>query len=851
MFYKNKNDESEISGNIDPVHHLAWVHMPLLEINKKSDLFIWSYEDVNGFHHPHSLLTHIQIPFNLSYACTDAELITILKKDFGGTNKHGGDFDVVIVSYDGNIYIVSNFVEPSLELVHVIGDLKEKEICSKIICISNEYNSFVVITNKSRLFVIDILEDHSVYCTELKKSLINNVFGWFKGSTDDRFINIKSVYNSIDQYIFVLTTSKIIGKRILHSHSSEDMFEYDILGNADTRIEGRTTLEKYILDFDTVVSESNDSVNIHVLIGTITSDYHDNQAISLFILTYRFNKRNKSITPVEFYHVPHQIEFTNNKEAHMMLSEMKLLTVDNNDAYIYWNNTYIITRVPTDTRSLDIFRFPDNIKKTLGSGASHLHSLFIIPPYGIVSIKQFKSTEYSVLASAMKKREQMNSDTMDVEYHQEEKNLINLENSFSAYLSSRKIDYHDITVVDEDDIIALATSIVNSNANDPRWAETRSTSSRENALITKKLIEEKIVKYDHFQRFLSQSKLDMNLSLKSKLYICSLREKLESALSLINRFSKLNQIPITFNNALKRYTESQKNKAKLSWSSPIDQYFWNISNIESILLYINLNDIVVETSSVIDLINECNSIFDTILGGVISYRERNPITLEVNEENKDDYKLWTWDESIRNSLIRQIEINMEYTGQKEESHYKEVYKLVYILLQDMKEQYSFIEKHYTDETKDLFEEYYLSMKDQFINYFGDDDESLKYAIELGKKFEEYNILVKVYDKTDNNIELEKYMDMSDEFKFCVFNYYYQNGLHHKLVTLPKKYFNDVLSYLDSMKNYQLKYLYLIHHDEWENAVGALQDEMKKITSEQRSNSTVESLLRLTKIANNK
>lgn len=678
LYYRtNHKIEHQITGNLDSELGVTWVHMTLMDMKRQSDLFLWTYKK-SPSDGKDDILVQIPIEFyQRQVPSTSADLIAVMNQD-------GLNLSVVIVTFSGNIYLVSNLHEPNnMSLCHVISDLRSDEECCKVE--RKGVSSFIIATTKSRYFEL-YFSYQGVQCQELKSSSkFMNMFNWFKSNREQPFLNCKVVSFDNQDFVFGLTINSITGLCLESFGSCTSLFDMDILKSLE--FGSGSVQEALLIDFDTSIKDNQ--LYIHVLVGLVFAE-HDQQ-VQVHVLTYIMD-RSYMLTYFEQKRLKYNFTSQDDDDMFVLLYDMKIIVTNGNqDLMIYCNDALLMVKNDSSTLlTPEIYRYP-KARKFLGHDVTNGKVNLLSPIAGILEVK---SSGRGVSYKYEKPSTKPSSSTMMME--KEEGEYFTLEKSFEIYREQNFIQNFDIT----SDINELVLSLIRNKID----------------LDTMK-VKQKLKLFNDLYKFLNESGVWNHINDITKLEFYQSREQIESCYRIfelkLDIFSKPQEL------STRRYN-TNRFQDLLSRVSSIDEIFSQIVSQK------------LDTPTI-------NSILLALLGGALSYRAT--YREDLYNLNSLPYDLWTWRRKVRDLVIQHIRTALHQITTSETSSFKvlNLYDLVDLFLLDYEDQLYFA--HSEEQIKT-----YESLREEFINPFTESRDYHLHAKELAEKHNDYKSLIKVLDE---------------------------------------------------------------------------------------------------------
>jgi len=456
----------------------------------------------------------------------------------------------------------------------------------------------------------------------------------------------------------------------------------------------------------------------------------------------------------------------------------------------------------------------------------------------------------------------------------------------------RKVDINEAIVI-------FSLQIVDAKpTSDPRWAEDSANKSSVAPLLLRHQIEEKKRKYQNFLQFLQANNLWELLNPTTRLQLIENAEKLTAASALRTLQNAQEEQKISQELLLRAMSMALAERGISpisSRSGPLwdpltvqDAFYANISKIEDILKQIqSIEKTIIANTSLIslqeirnrfELVRQTNQIFETILISARTYRTTHKefySNLHFVNDAKESLIPWTSSSLIRSLISEQIAVTIQHvmefqkevtaSGQQNENKnasddnetsnrtsnidvdilYSQIYHLGDVILDGYKEQLTHLSPTVNAEEYTALAQKYDTVKKNVITpllNFGKFD----LARELAEKYKEFNVLVTLTERMNDNERLHYYMKLfkDDGFPTFLFHWLLLNGKKRKLLEQSREYWNELEEFL--RPHPELHWIHLIHMGKYETAFDVL---ISLARSEETSALRKKILLSLAKISN--
>ncbi|XP_069091086.1 nuclear pore complex protein Nup133 [Pleurodeles waltl] len=374
---------------------------------------------------------------------------------------------------------------------------------------------------------------------------------------------------------------------------------------------------------------------------------------------------------------------------------------------------------------------------------------------------------------------------------------------------------------------------------DPRWAESvpdEAGGFSNASLILLHQLEDKMKAHTLFIDFIHEVALFERLStysvrgmpMATRLLICEHAEKLSAAIVLKNHHSKL---PVLVNAAI--MTALDKRQCPIPQNlTAADVFFREVSKIDTIfesLIDVEQSDLEstpLDSDEWAQIVVSVNSILKDMLQVASQYRQSRSSLYRADKrsEKEPEYIPWTASSGsagIRPAIIRQHGIILKKVYPQADSGLRNTLTEQLVALLD-----SFLDSYIVqlksvdnDSHKDRYDELemeYTQKRSELLTPLLDLGQ-YQWAATLAEKYCDFDILVQLCEKTDNQTRLQRYMTQFSEQNFSdfLFRWYLEKGKRGKLLSQPVSQHGQLASFLQAHEH--LSWLHEINSQEFEKA----------------------------------
>ncbi|KAJ0051108.1 hypothetical protein NL108_013845, partial [Boleophthalmus pectinirostris] len=408
-------------------------------------------------------------------------------------------------------------------------------------------------------------------------------------------------------------------------------------------------------------------------------------------------------------------------------------------------------------------------------------------------------------------------------------------------------------------------------ASDPRWAESVPDESGGfplTSLIILHQLEDKLKAHGCFMDFLLQVGLLDRLGsvsvrsspMATRLLLCEHAEKLQASMVLKNHHSRHQELMSrAVNSAL-----SKRGTPVPPSLTAADVFFREVSQIGSIFECLleeeerSLKDNPVESVQWAEVVLAVNNILKDVLQAALQYRDTKASMYRASERaaSEPEYIPWTASSCVRSVLSRQHELLLRSVYPQADSELRaavceqlvtllDVYLGGYVAqlnsVQQQKpagghqERFNALELEYTQRRGEM-----LGMLLDLGQY--------QWVATLAEKYCDFDILVQMCEKTDNQSRLQHYMSKfaNQNFSDFLFRWYMEKGKRGKLLSQPAAQHQQLASFLQSHQH--LSWLHHIHVSNFQQAHQTLYAQANAETRYFTKKKTLLALSKLTALA---
>uniref|UniRef100_A0A8C9T0A1 Nucleoporin 133 n=1 Tax=Scleropages formosus TaxID=113540 RepID=A0A8C9T0A1_SCLFO len=376
-------------------------------------------------------------------------------------------------------------------------------------------------------------------------------------------------------------------------------------------------------------------------------------------------------------------------------------------------------------------------------------------------------------------------------------------------------------------------------ASDPRWAESvpdENAGFTLTSLILLHQLEDKMKAHSFFMNFLQQVGLLERLNavtvrsapMATRLALCEHAEKLSAAIVLKNYHTKL---PALVNRAIS--SALRKRGADVPASlTPADVFFREVSQVSSIFESLLeeeerlLKEFPVDSVEWAEAVVNVNNIVKDMLQAASHYRETKAdlYRAPVNGKTEPEYIPWTASSGpggIRTITLQQHEIILKTVYPHADTELRNTLNEQLMMLLDsflgayvaqlmslnrpsQQERYNSLEMEYTQKRSEV-----LAPLLELGQY--------QWVAVLAEKYCDFDMLVQLCEKTDNQTRLQRYMTKFADQNFAdfLFRWYMEKGKRGKLLSQPIAQHQQLSSFLQAHEH--LSWLHEVNVQDFEKA----------------------------------
>jgi len=405
---------------------------------------------------------------------------------------------------------------------------------------------------------------------------------------------------------------------------------------------------------------------------------------------------------------------------------------------------------------------------------------------------------------------------------------------------------------------------------DPRWAESgkEDSSSSTASVIILQQLRDKEKAHDLFVNFLKMygiwSKLGIvsvrDSMMPTSLLLCENVEKLEAAVALRElHASNHKMLDVCIRKALKK-----RGCNVPTTLTPQDVFYREVSDIHDIIqILLNYEQEELckeqESSALIDLIFAVNSILEGMLSRALHYRQTKAEMYASYVEDSEglnqipEYIPWTATTTAREVMSKQIALTLERAvseARKPEIQgalYQHVVGLSDILMDGLASQVKSLRGQADkQDTCATLEAKFKKERNKLIRPLLEHKQYDR-AASLAEKFEDFEMLMRICDATDNQDRLQRYRNLYADkgFSQFVFEWYMKEGKRGHLLSQPVSQGEELSDFLNADNTRYLSWLHEINRG---NYIGAHTALSNLAFSEKNFLSKKKTLLSLSKLS---
>ncbi|KAK3702667.1 hypothetical protein RRG08_042655 [Elysia crispata] len=626
-----------------------------------------------------------------------------------------------------------------------------------------------------------------------------------------------------------------------------------------------------------------------ILLGAGVNSEVDNTLY--YAVVYMETKNDAVPTAQDFVKLDHTQKYSEETEDQLLSYRLLLPTPKSNIVFIYSNSSILMLQDKSTLDKMDLRTSGDCL---LGAGGADGLAVFFSNTHGIFSVSTPKpdsildeSNNQSISISRAELSTMALHMSRTVDLTESSDSKVVLKNAFIASIGGETEKAQSL--VEElynlsegptsseahgsklDSIVAaVSRDLVDDFPNaDPRWAESglqNSSSSTVSVIIVQQL-KDKQVAHDLFVTFLKNFGLWNQLGCVSSIHgnimptsllLCENMEKLEAAIGLRElhtEYYKLIDFCIT--SVIKARQQPLPDTLL-----PQDLFYQEVSKVSEIMpvLVTREKELLAAdqpSHAVVSLILAVDTILEAMLHLALQYRQVN--TDKYAEDNRfiPEYIPWSATPDIRETITQQINISLQ-RGIPEAREidvqgliYQKIVGLADILMDGYASQLHSLDSKVETSTESsihrekLEKEFEKRRHSLIISLL--DNKQYDRAASLAEKYEDFEMLMRICDATDNQDRLQRYrIQYADKgFSKFLFNWYMKEGKRSHLLAQPVMQGDELSNFLDADNVKYLSWLHEIRQGNYTAAQRALAD---LATNERNFLSKKKTLLSLSKLA---
>ncbi|KAL5008238.1 hypothetical protein ScPMuIL_013819 [Solemya velum] len=423
-------------------------------------------------------------------------------------------------------------------------------------------------------------------------------------------------------------------------------------------------------------------------------------------------------------------------------------------------------------------------------------------------------------------------------------------------------------------ITALSKDLIDDYpASDPRWAEAgrQDSTSGSTSLIILQQLKDKQKAHDYIITFLKKLGLwdrlrtikVQNGEMSTRLLLCEHAEKLEAAILLRELYGQYNVI---IDAAVRKVLEGRGELGITRNLTPQDIFFREVSRVGDMVecLHDYAADVLGGDLSLADIIlvvSTANAVLEGMLHGALQYRQSKAHVYQNETENsfEPEYIPWTsagGPRGIRTILLKQYSITLEQgipdvqDVETQSGLFQQLLSLVDIILDGYSSQLESLRQNPTQEERyEELQRRYEQDRHRLIAPFLEYDQ-FERAASLAEKYYDFEILIRLCEKTDNQDRVQRYISQfADQgFSNFLFTWYLKEGKRGKLLSLPVSQHTNLSRFLESSDLGYLSWLHDIKTKDYRKAHLTLLDQTQQETGLLAKKKTLLSLSKLAALA---
>ncbi|XP_030636232.1 nuclear pore complex protein Nup133 [Chanos chanos] len=407
-------------------------------------------------------------------------------------------------------------------------------------------------------------------------------------------------------------------------------------------------------------------------------------------------------------------------------------------------------------------------------------------------------------------------------------------------------------------------------ASDPRWAESvpdESAGFTLTSLILLHQLEDKMKAHHCFMDFLSQMGLLDRLGsatvrsspMATRLLLCEHAEKLAAAIVLKNHHAKH---PELVNTAILSALTKSSTEVPASLT-PADVFFREVSQISSIFECLldeeekALKENPVDSVQWAEVVLNVNNIIKDMLQAAGQYRETKASLYRAPENSAPEPEYIPWTASggpggVRTAISRQHEVILKMVYPHADSELRnalneQLVALLDSLLSGYVAQLTSLRRPLQQERYNALELEYTQRRSELLRPLLE-HRQYQWVAALAEKYCDFDILVQMCERTENQSRLQHYMTKFADQNFAdfLFRWYMEKGKRGKLLSQPIMQHQQLANFLQAHQH--LSWLHDIHVHDYQSAHKTLYGQANMETRYFVKKKTLLALSKLTALA---
>ncbi|ESO92060.1 hypothetical protein LOTGIDRAFT_233315 [Lottia gigantea] len=601
-----------------------------------------------------------------------------------------------------------------------------------------------------------------------------------------------------------------------------------------------------------------------------------------------------------FINIDHVDKYSERNEEKVLGYQLLVPGSGNNSAYVYNRNTIFIVNQEGENSATDKMELQGVHDMYLGAGSTDGKALFFSNSHGLFSLSPQNHIDTSILEESGHDPFTQNDGSMMgnnlpqvTELSQSDSKSARLKAAFLSSISGNiqqaqsilselfppELSSEDGTGSEVDElVVGLSCDVIDDYpASDPRWAQNIKqgdvTNSSSSLLILQQL-KDKEKAHSYLIAFLKKLHLWDRLSIinvnstymSTTSVLCEHAEKLTAAITL--RQLQTEHHTDIIDECIKHVFKMRgENLRRLpSGLTPQDIFYREVSRIEEVieaLVELETDTLEKEPSPQrrVTLITAVNSIIEGMLTTALQYRQSkaeayiSPTILGLQQE----YKPWTstgGPRGLRTLLFKQVNLTVEgaVTEIKDDDTKNVVFQQLLVISDILLDGYS--NQLESLRRSDGNEEAYITLEQKYQQERQNlitplvENEEYERALSLAEKYSDFQTLIMVCEKTNNNERLQRYVEQYNEqgFSTVLFDWYMKHGRRGRLFSQQIGNSRDLGQFLESDNNRYLSWLHDISNQQYTQAHETLLDLARTETTFASKKKTLLSLSKLTALA---